>query len=70
MLSSFFNEELELTGNNAGLHLISVDPVAQGTGVGKRLLRSVTEKAAEEGLPVTLEAMEGEEEGLVKHPRK
>lgn len=60
MFSSSADQELKLTRLNAGLHVISVDPAAQGAGVGKRLLRSVTEKAAEEGLPVTLEAMEGD----------
>ncbi|TKA54019.1 hypothetical protein B0A53_03301 [Rhodotorula sp. CCFEE 5036] len=37
---------------------VSVDPAAQGAGVGKRLVHSVIKQAASEGLPVVLEAEE------------
>lgn len=50
----------QLTRLNLDLRTMSVDPDAQGAGVGKRLLRSVMEKAASEGLPVVLESEEGE----------
>lgn len=41
---------------NAALLAVSVDPAAQGAGVGKRLVHSVIKQAASEGLPVVLEA--------------
>lgn len=44
---------------NAALLAVSVDPAAQGAGVGKRLVHSVIKQAASEGLPVVLEAEEG-----------
>lgn len=50
----------QLIQSNSDLQTISVDPAVQGAGVGKRLLRSVMEKAASEGLPVMLESEEGE----------
>ncbi|GAA5984965.1 hypothetical protein JCM10908_002468 [Rhodotorula pacifica] len=40
------------------LHILSIDPAAQGSGIGKRLLQSVIDQAACEGVPVTLESTE------------
>lgn len=43
------------------LHILSIDPAAQGAGVGKRLLRSAIDLAVAENLPLTLESTECEQ---------
>lgn len=58
-LSHRGQELAQLTLFNAALLTVSVDPAAQGAGVGKRLVHSVIKQAASEGLPVVLEAEEG-----------
>lgn len=53
-----------LTSYSAGyldLHILSIDPAAQGAGVGKRLLQSAIDLAVAENLPLTLESTECEQ---------
>lgn len=44
------------------LHILSIDPAAQGAGVGKRLLQSAIDLAVAENLPLTLESTECEQD--------
>lgn len=45
---------------SSDLHILSIDPAAQGAGVGKRLLQSAVDLAVAENLPITLESTERE----------